>query len=271
MITNFSVLMSLYNGEKEDNLEECLRSIELQTLLPNEVIIVFDGPVSKNLSNVVEKFKNRLNIEVVKLIKNVGLGQALNMGLRYCNNELIARMDTDDICQPKRFEKQISYMIAHPEITVLGCNITEFDETMTYKIGQRIVPSTHEEIVKFSKLKNPFNHVSVIFRKSVIEKVGGYKHHLYMEDYNLWLRVIADGYKVANLNDCYMDVRGGYNMIKRRKGMTYIKSEYQLAKLKSALHIQNNFSCILSFIVRSIPRLLPLPFLTFFYKKNRST
>ncbi|WP_112290990.1 MULTISPECIES: glycosyltransferase family 2 protein [Rahnella] len=265
----FSVLMSLYSKENPLYLDYCFLSIYNQTLPCNELICVYDGPIGNELEAVVNNWLNKLPIKIIPLDKNVGLGNALNEGLKHCTYELVARMDTDDACLNTRFEQQIAYMTLHPDTAILGCTIYECESDITTITSTRTVPTDHNDIIEFAKLKNPFNHMSVMFKKSVVLSVGGYKHHYLMEDYNLWLRIIAKSYKVANLNNPLLMVRAGSNMIARRKGLAYVKSEYQLARLKYALHIQPLLPATFTFVLRSLPRVLPVFLLSYLYKRTR--
>ncbi|HGN9470453.1 TPA: glycosyltransferase [Providencia stuartii] len=268
----FSVLLSVYKNEKPQYLGQALNSLLVsQTITPTEIVLVKDGPLDDCLEKRINFWKDRFPeiITIVPLQKNVGLGNALNIGMQYCKYDWVFRMDTDDLCIENRFEKQINYIRAHPDIVLLGSCIEEFNSTMSQSLGFRNVPSLHHDIINYAKKRNPFNHMTVAFRKNIIEYVGGYQHHLYMEDYNLWIRIIAAGHKVANLQDCLVKVRGGDSMVKRRKGIAYIKSEFQLAKLKIEKKIDSPVNAYTNFIMRSIPRLLPTSILSMLYKKLR--
>ena len=186
----FTVLLSLYYKEKPEYLYQCLQSINNNTLEPDQVVIVYDGPVGEDLSAVVNEFIPLLNINIVELPENVGLGKALNHGMNFCQNNLVLRMDTDDVCLPDRFEHQVSLMTQHPNVALSGGAISEFSEDMTCSQGIRFSVCSHEQIKEYAKKRSPFNHMTVAFKKDVIQSVGGYQHHFLMEDYNLWLRVI---------------------------------------------------------------------------------
>ncbi|QLB18266.1 glycosyltransferase [Mannheimia granulomatis] len=265
----FSILISLYYKEKPAYLEMCLDSLASQTLPANEIVVVFDGRIPEDLEKIVQKFAEKLPLVVVRLPQNIGLGRALNEGLKHCSNEWVLRMDTDDICLSERFEKQLAFIRNNPDVVLFSGQVEEFDETMSNTLGIKSVPITCEEIYSSALLRNPFNHMAVAYKKSVIEKVGGYQHHLYMEDYNLWLRVIAGKYKVYNLPDILVKVRSGTSMYARRKGLDYIKSEYQLAQLKRQLKLQSVGISTIYFIIRALPRLLPRSLLGMIYKKLR--
>ena len=268
-MTRFSVLMSLYAKEKVAYLRDCLASLQAQTQPADEIILVFDGPISSELKNEVNLWQVQLPLKVVELPENVGLGKALNEGLKYCSNEWVFRMDTDDICLAHRFEKQLAYIDTNSNVALLGGQVKEFDESFVHEVGIKGVPLDLEAIKKFALVRNPFNHMTVAYKKSIIEQVGGYQHHLYMEDYNLWLRVISKGYKVSNLPDVLVNVRAGNAMYARRKGIEYIRSEFQLAKLKIALQLQSSFLAYAYCFIRVLPRLLPKRLLGIIYQQLR--
>lgn len=263
----FSVLMSLYNRENTEYLDACLDSLDKQTLKASEVVIVYDGFIDKNLNRVVKKYINALNIKIVKLPVNVGLGDALNEGIKHCSFDIIARMDTDDICHANRFEIQIPIIHSSSQIALVGSAVTEFDEDGNRRLKE--LPIDINTIKKFSILKNPFNHMSVVFRRVAVERAGGYKHHLYMEDYNLWLRMLAQNNMMINIRDNLLDVRVGRDMLTKRRGLKYIKSEYLLFKLKNELKLTPVIKGVVIFCIRSIPRILPIKILAVCYDKDR--
>ncbi|GAA0352382.1 glycosyltransferase [Morganella psychrotolerans] len=267
----FSILLSVYFKENAIFLNDSLNRIINNSEKPTEVVIVKDGPLTDQLNLTIENWEKEYPniIKTIDLPENIGLGKALNEGIKHCSNEWIFRMDTDDICLPNRFKKQINYLQENPHISLLGGNIEEFNEDMTESNGQRNIAIEHNNILKLAKKRNPFNHVTVAFKKSAVLAVGGYQHHLYMEDYNLWIRMISSDYKTHNLQDVLVNVRAGTIMVSRRRGLKYIKSELQLAKLKIKLKIDTPLSATLIFAMRSIPRLLPTSILNIIYKKLR--
>ena len=257
---NFSVLLSLYYKENLSALDQCFQSLWIdQTVKPTEIVLVLDGPIGSELQACVDSWQNKIGsvLKVIPLTENVGLGKALNAGLKYCSNEWVFRMDTDDICTPDRFEKQIAFIEQHPEIVLFSGQVMEFDQNITDANVLKTVPIGFEEIKKFAQKRCPFNHMAVAYRKSIIEKLGSYQHHLFMEDYNLWLRVIGAGYQVGNLADVIVYARVGNGMHARRKGFQYIKSEKQLLDLKKQLKLQNPVYANMLFLIRSAFRLLP--------------
>lgn len=226
----YSMLMSVYKNTKEAELRECLESIFIQNPAPNEIIIVEDGPVPDDVSAYLEQLSTENKVTLVPLKENVGLGRALAEGVKHCNCEWIARMDSDDICSPDRMEKQMAYLHEHPEVDVLGGNIAEFIDNSDNIVGKRIVPQEHEDICKYMKRRNPFNHMTVIIRKEKLEMAGGYQAHHYNEDYFLWLRMYLCGAIFANIPNICAYMRIGEDMYRRRGGYKYYKSERDLFK-----------------------------------------
>ena len=257
---NFSVLLSLYHKENPSALDQCFHSLwQEQTVLPNEIVLVLDGPIGVELSSIVQEWQSQIGavLKIFPLQQNVGLGKALNIGLEKCSNEWVFRMDTDDICKADRFEKQLQYIQKNPNIVLFGGQILEFHQHPNDSDVIKCVPLKHEDIKQFSQKRCPFNHMTVAYKKSIILELGGYQHHLFMEDYNLWLRVIGAGYLVANLKDIILYARVGNGMHARRKGIEYIKSEKQLLNLKKELGLQNPIHANILFLIRSAFRLMP--------------
>jgi len=202
----FSVLMSVYAKEKPEYLAECLQSLALQTLQANEVILVEDGPISSALASVIDSFRKSLNIVSVRLLQNVGLAGALNAGLKSCTHELVARMDTDDVAMPKRFEKQVAQFSANPNVGVLGAYAQDFDDKAS--LGSiRIMPITHQAI--FDNLFScPFIHPSVMYKKDLILSIGGYDETLKRrQDYDLWFRCAKNNMKFGNIPEVLLKYR----------------------------------------------------------------
>lgn len=226
MKSNYSVLMSVYIKENPQFLREALTSVFSQNVLTNDLVLVCDGPLTTQLEEVIEEFKlaNTSVMNVIKLEKNMGLGAALNEGLKFCKNELVARMDTDDICLSDRFEKQLKHFESNTDIAISSGKIIEFIDDSENITGSRVVPLTHNEIVTFSKKRNPFNHPAVMFKKSVVESVGGYdeRFHLF-EDYYLWVRILKNNFKSSNLKDTLVLMRTPSDLYLRRGGMAYAK------------------------------------------------
>ena len=193
----FSVLMSVYKNEKAEYLDKAIESILNQTILPDEIVIVKDGLLTKELEDVLNKFSSKSSIfKFLEFKHNRGLGLALKDGVLACSNELIARMDTDDIAKPERFEKQLEYLRTHPEISLLGSCIEEFSNDVYTPDSVTILPLKYDEIVKFAKKRNPFRHMTVIFKRSAVVNSGNYRDFLWCEEYDLWMRMIKTGHRM---------------------------------------------------------------------------
>lgn len=254
----FSVLISLYYKENPEFLRKSLNSVYKQTLLPDEVILVEDGPLTSELYEVVEEFiHEHPEMKRIVLEKNGGLGRALNEGLKYCSNELIARMDTDDICKSDRFAKQIAFMETHPEIDAVGAWIDEFQGDISYIISTRKLPENSEDIFQFGKKRNPMNHPVVMFRKRAVEKAGGYKPFYLFEDYYLWVRMMLIGAKLYNLPESLLYFRLSSDMFKRRGGFRYafveVKFQWCLYNLGYIGFLRMTGNVCIRMVTRIIP------------------
>ena len=223
MKEHFSVLMSLYIKEKPEYFRQCMESMLRQTVLPDEIVIVKDGPLTVELENTLAEYvaADPELYTIVPLEKNVGLGLALAEGLLHCRNELVARMDTDDIAAKDRFEKQLRAFADHPEIDICGGQITEFEGRVDNIVAKRTVPTDHTSIVQYQKRRDAFNHVTVMFKKSAVLRAGNYQSALLMEDTLLWANMIMTGAKCMNLEDTLVFVRVGADMFERRGGWKY--------------------------------------------------
>lgn len=223
---NFSVVMSVYRNDKPGFVRRAVESITTeQTLKPNEVVLVVDGPVPNDLSNLLIEYEKSQLFNIIWLPENKGLGNALRVGTEAASNEIIVRMDSDDVSAPHRFEKQLAYMETHPECDLLGGQISEFIGEESNIVGNRIVPCQHEEILMWLKGRCPFNHVSVTMLRSRVIAVGNYIDWHFNEDYYLWIRMAEAGYTFANLPETLVNVRVGADMYRRRGGWKYFKSE----------------------------------------------
>ena len=218
---NYSVLMSVYALEKPNYLRQAIKSMQDQTVKTNDFVLICDGPLTEELNKVIEEFGKFLH--VVRLEKNVGLGNALNIGLSVCKNELIARMDSDDISALDRCEKQLKAFKRNEKLGILSGTLLEFMEKPDKITGERRLPCKHEEIVRFARKRCPFNHPCVMFRKSAVLEAGGYSGKFRMEDYYLWIRMLQTNYESANLEDILLFMRTSSDMYLRRGGWYYAK------------------------------------------------
>ena len=227
----FSVLMSVYEKEKPDYFDLALRSIYEQTVKPDEIILVEDGPIPESLKNIVKKYQALYGKEKFKVIvsyKNQGLGVSLKLGTEFVSNEWIARMDSDDYSVPNRFENQLEAISKHPDVAVVGGQVKEFETEIGNIVSQRKVPVDEGAIHKFMKWRSPFNHPTVMINKTKLLEVGGYIPYGNLEDYYLWARMVANNYSVMNVPDYLVYMRADGGMYARRGKLKNLKYFYKL-------------------------------------------
>lgn len=226
----FSVAMCVYDGDNPDWFKISLDSVLNQSVFPSEIVLVVDGPVNEILEGVIKEYEKNPVFKIIRLIENVGHGNARRVSLDNASYELVALMDADDVSFPDRFEKQLNAFKENPDISIVGGNISEFIDTEENVIGYRIVPEKHEQISKYLKKRCPMNQVTVMFKNSDVKEVGGYIDWFWEEDYYLWLRMYLAGKKFANIQDVLCNVRVGEQMYQRRGGLKYFMSEKALQK-----------------------------------------
>jgi glycosyltransferase involved in cell wall biosynthesis len=267
---SYSVLMSVYQKENPDYLRKSIESMVEQTYKTDDFVLVCDGPLTDALNAVVDEAQKSLGpvLSVVRLETNVGLGRALSIGLATCKNELVARMDSDDIALPTRCEKQVAYMEANPDCDILGFQIDEYDDKMERCIYRRTVPTSHEQIAAYAKKRNPFNHMTVMYKKSSVLAAGNYMDCPLFEDYFLWCRMLQNGCRVANLDEVLLKMRGGEGMYRRRGGRGYNRcivhfqdELLQMGFITKKEHRRNKF---IRLTVSSMPNFLR----KYFYEKK---
>lgn len=226
----FSVAMSVYKNDRADWVELSIESVLNQTAQPDEVVLIVDGPIPKELDRVIKKYEADPKFNVIRFAENKGLGKALNEAVIQAKNDIIARMDSDDICKPYRFERQLQLFKNDPDLALSGSSISEFIDSPENSVGKRKVFKSNDEIYNDLKTRCPFNHMTVMFKKDAVLKVGNYKDWHYNEDYYLWIRMAECGLKFSNIDENLVDVRVGKDMYNRRGGIRYFKSETALQK-----------------------------------------
>ena len=255
----FSVLLSIYYKEKAENLIQSLDSVFNQSLRADEVVLVEDGPLTPELETIVEKYSGQYHeLKIVKLEKNSGLGVALNEGLKNCSNDWVARMDTDDICKPIRFERQLDFIQLHPDCDLVGSWVDEFEEDISNITSVRKVPETPEEIYCYCKGRCPVNHPTVLYKKETVLRAGGYLTEYFPEDYFLWIRMLMNGARFYNIQDSLLYFRYSSETIKKRGGWKYAIGEvhiqkkiYKIGFISYPLYLKNS-------AIRFATRIMPL-------------
>lgn len=229
---NFSVCMSVYRNDNPQDFRVAIMSIYKQTVPPDEIILVIDGPIKTILQRAIDEITTQIPIlKIIPLHKNMGHAIARQAGLSAARNELVAVMDADDISLPNRFELQLEVFRSQPDVSVVGGLIHEFVHREDNVVGVRMVPEKDEDIKEYLKSRAPVNLVTVMLRKSHVMDVGGYLDWYHEEDYYLWIRLVLAGYKFYNIQENLVNVRVGEEMYQRRGGMKYFKSEKGIQRL----------------------------------------
>ena len=265
----YSVLMSVYHKEKPEYLKQAIESIQTQTISTNDFVLVCDGPLNEQLDGVIAAKQQEMGttLNVDRLAKNSGLGNALNEGIKYCKNELVARMDSDDIAYPDRCEKQIAVFNTHSEVSICSGIVEEFTTDPNTVDTKRVPPETNAEIVEFAKKRNPFNHPCVMYKKSAVEAVGSYQDFYLLEDYYLWLRMLMTGYQGYNIQEPLLHMRAGSDMYLRRAGWKYARTQARLFKFMKKQRFIGVGQYIKSCVIRSGSSLAPNWLRKFMFEK----
>jgi glycosyltransferase involved in cell wall biosynthesis len=261
--------MSIYERENPKYFESALESILNQDLLPSEIVIVKDGPLTKNLDDVLTIYSQKYLalFHTISLPQNVGLGESLRVGVLNCKYDIVARMDSDDICHTERFKRQIEFLENNPHIDVVGSWIAEFEHSPNRVTSIRKVPTIHENIRDYAKFRNPINHMTVVFRKEAILKSGNYQVFSSFEDYYLWVRMLLSGIRFANIHETLVFVRIEDSMFNRRKGIEYLRKEIRFHKKMFTLGFITYREFLRNIAVRIPVRLVNTNFLKILYKK----
>lgn len=264
----YSVLISVYNKEKPEFLFLAIKSMIEQTVFPDEIVLIKDGKLNDNLEKVINDFALKYPnlFKILQNEKNIGLGLSLKKGILMCKNELIARMDSDDISRSDRIEKQLTFFKNNPEFAICGGQIQEFCGNKI--VGIRKVPLEDKEIKDYMKKRCPFNHMSVMYKKSAVLLAGNYQHFPYNEDYKLWIDMFNAKLKMANLSDILVDVRVDNSMYERRGGKVYFKSEKKIQDIMKKCQIIDNKTYLLNILKRIIvQKICPNKVRAFIFKK----
>lgn len=265
----FSVLMSLYIKEKPEYARECFESLINQTVQANEWVIVEDGPLTKEMYDLLDEYKNKHPglIKRVAFKHNRGLGLALRDGVMACTYDLIARMDTDDVARTDRFEKQLEQFNNNPELDICGSHIIEFEGNINNIVAERRVPTLNEEIRIYQKRRDAFNHMTVMYKKECVLNAGNYQDCLLMEDSLLWCNMMKMNAVSMNINDALVYARVGNELFNRRGGWQYfLKYKNGRKKILSTGYI-SRFDYFITIVVQFIVAIMPQKLRSFFFIK----
>jgi hypothetical protein len=227
----FSLLLPVYRGDRPEFLRRAFRSsVDDQTLRPDEVVVVRDGPVSSDLARTIAELAEASPVPVVtvELERNMGLAYALERGLDACAHDVVARMDADDISLPERFARQLALISGG--LDLVGTGMYEFADEVGTIVGRRTPPVGADAISRYARFHDPFNHPTVVYRRAAVQRAGGYKPLGLMEDYYLFARMIQEGARVQNLPDPLVMYRVSAGAYKRRGGVAQLRAEVRLQR-----------------------------------------
>lgn len=259
---NFTVVVPIHSKTTIKNFSKCLKSIFFSTVIPKEILICVDGPISKSLKKFLNNCKNK-NIKLIILKKNVGLGKLLSIAIPKCRFNLIARLDSDEYTNSKRFEIQYNLLSKKKKLVLVGGYSREIGKQ---NIILKKVPINLAEIINFSKYRNPFNHSTVMFRKKAVLAVGGYKHQPYFEDYLLWIKLINKKNFMLNVPKVFSSSNIDIDFYKRRKGTEYFKHFLNFNNKALKMNHINLNTFIINIIIR-LSVFLPLIIVRLMYMK----
>lgn len=260
----YSVLMSLYKKEKPEYLRLALDSMLNQTVVPDEIVLVEDGPLTDELYSVLDDYPM---LKRIKNETNLGLGLALNVGLKECRNELVARMDTDDCSKPERCQKQLERFLEKPYLAIVGSHIDEFIGDPSNVISQRIVPVTSEEIYEFAKKRSAFNHPAVMYSKTAVLENNGYANLKRNQDVDLFGRMQFKGYKAENIDEALLWFRSSDELAKRRKSWQNTWSYIATIRKFWKMGYSSFFDYAMVGLAQTGMYLMPVKMQNFVYKK----
>lgn len=266
MNKNFTVVMSVYKNDKPEYLRLAIDSLINQTIKPNEIIIITDGPITAQLERELNTYSHYENIRFIKLYKNVGLASSRKEAIKNANFDIIAVMDSDDICELDRFERQINLIEANSEMVVSGW-IEEFNNSPKDVGKVRKTPTSYRKIISYGKWRNPINHVTLMFTREAYDHVGGYSSIRHSEDWDLISRMLVKGIKVVGIPHVLVNVRAGDEMIERRRNIDQFKGELGLFIKMYKIGYLNFFQLISNMAIRIFLRVLP-KFITKLTYKN---
>ena len=271
MSGKFSVLMSIYHDEDMRHFNRAMQSIwDDQTIRPNEIILVEDGPLTKDLYRAIGNWKEKLGcvLKTIPIKENTGVGNAKHIGIEKCSNELIAVMDTDDVSLPSRFEKQLAVFDSQ-DIDVCGAWVGEFLEDEREVVSYRRTPECHEQIVAFAKSRSPVNHPTTMYKKTSVLSAGNYSKYKTSEDYNLFVKMIVDGSKIYNMQEPLVNMRIGNNQAARRGGLKNAVFEASIQKEFYKMEFISFYELCRNVLVGFVVRILPSSLMKVIFKLIR--
>lgn len=254
-MATLSVLMTIYHGTNAAELAVALQSLAVQTHPADEVVIVFDGPVAEDVEHVATGFAGTQNARLIRLPVNRGSGPASQAGLETIESDFTARLDSDDAACPERFERQLAYLEAHPEVAALGTAVEEFEHLLGDATRIRTLPPNPAQ---YAKMNSPINNPSVMFRTDAAKDVGGYRDVPFMEDYDLWARMLAGGWELRNLPEPLTYLRVTDAQHRRRSASETRRAERMMQRNLVRYGLISRPRAAFNLIARNVYRLLPI-------------
>lgn len=257
-MSTLGVLITFYHASDPTHVRACLESLDAQTRPADRVVLVEDGPVPPPVRELIDAFvAAHPEALAVRLPRNLGSGLASAEGMKEIHEELVARLDSDDIAAPERFATQCAFLEAHPEVDILGTALAEFEVSPEEVTAVRRLPETHAEIARYATINSPINNPSVMMRTSAIDRAGGYRHVHFMEDYDLYARALATGARFHNLPEPLTYFRVSAAQLGRRTGREMFAAERQMQRRLVSYGLISPPRAVWNFAVRSAYRLLP--------------
>lgn len=254
MPAEFSVLMAVWQGDHPGHFREALRTVTIaQELAPSHLVLAVDGPLPAELDAVVRDVEHGDYgpATVLRHDEHSGLAATLQRGLEAAPTEIIARADADDLNHPRRFALQIPRFVSD-ELDILGSAMHELGSD---KVRQR--PQTHAEILRYLRDHSPFQHPTVVLRRSAVQAAGGYRTLAFMEDYDLWQRMLQNGARCANLPDALVDYRVGPDLYDRRGGTALFRSDLTMQRALLDAGMTTRRRALRNLVIRGAYRAVP--------------
>lgn len=265
-MNKFSVIIPIHKLADPYFLIDAVNSVVNQTIVPDEIIVVIDGPIGRELDNIIENLTKKNKLVIVRLDYCMGPGAARHSGILKSQNNIIALMDSDDISRNYRFEKELD-ILTNENVDAVGGWIEEFTSMPGDLNKFRITPESHQKIVSYSKWRMPVNNVTMVFKKEAYLSVGGYKSLRQFEDFDLVSRMLISGMKFHNIQKVLVDVRVGNEMHKRRRGISFLTDELGVFKRMYLLGYISIWHYALNIVIRVLIRLLPTQIMKYLYMK----
>lgn len=254
----FALLLPVYIRDDPDYLRAAFRSaVQEQTLRPDHVLLVRDGPVTDELARCIDELRETspVPVQLVPIERSAGLGPALDAGLLASPHDIVARMDADDIAMPNRFEVQVP--LVRNGADIVGAGLVEFDTDPSMPGRRRVPPVDPDDIRRYAHIHDPFNHPTVIYRRRAVLAAGGYGDLPLMEDYWLFSRMLAGGARPMNIAEPLVYYRVGSGAYQRRGGREQLQSELALQRRLRDSGLISRRQYVRNVIVRGGYRLLP--------------